>query len=95
MKEIILVLAMQFSTDFNKPIDHIDYRTGDLNHFAIIRKNQKGYEITFDESLVTGLSHQRLKTLVYHMTGKATGMDTTTRKTFMNPKYVLKPYRRF
>lgn len=96
MKEIILVLAMQFSHDFNTPIDRIEYRTGDLNHFAVIRKKANSfYEITIDENLAKISSMEQLKTIVYHMTGKATGMEVTdTKKHFMNPKCILKPYKR-
>jgi len=95
MKELILLLAMQFSQDFGRPIDNITYRTGDLDHFAVMRKAKNHYEITFDDALVDKLSHEQLKTLVYHMTGKATGMDTVrTKAHFMNPNSILKPYKR-
>ncbi len=95
MKEIIFLLAMQFSQDFNKPINNIHYRVGDIDHFAVMRKLTNGYEITFDEALVERLSEQQVKTLVYHMTAKATGIDTTNMKRhFMNQKNILKPYKK-
>jgi len=95
MKELILVLAMQFSQEFNKPIDNITYRTGRLEHIAIVRKTPTGHEITIDQDLDGLIAMDRLRTIVYHTTAKATGMDTTTEKNhFMNPKYILKPYHK-
>lgn len=93
MKEMILILAMQFSQEFNKPIDHLNYRTGDLQHVLIVRGN----EIILDEDAAKiaarSWKHRRLKTMVYHATGKALGMDTvSTKNHFMNPKCILKPY---
>jgi len=95
MKELILMFALQFSQDFNKPIDNIHYRTGDLDHIAVIHKNGNAYEITLDENLVKISSPEQIKTLVYHMTGKATGLKETDQKGhFMNPNCILKKYKR-
>jgi hypothetical protein len=94
MKEIILLLAMQFSQEFNRPIDNITYRIGDIDHIAIVRKTTTGYEITLDNGMEK-MPMDRLRTIVYHATGKATGMDTTSnRRDFMNPKYILTPYKK-
>ena len=93
MKEIILIFAMQFSQDFNKPIDNIEYRTGNIEHFALILKKKDGFEIVIDKDL-KDLNHKRLKTLVYHLTGKATGMELSKGNDFMNPENIIKPYNR-
>jgi len=92
MKEFILVLALQFSQDFNQPIDNIQYRIGDLDHVLVIHKTQKGYEIVIDKSLSEIANAQQLKTIVYHATGKAVGMEVSDDRTFMNPKYIFKRY---
>jgi hypothetical protein len=95
MKEMILLLAMQFSQDFGVPVDNITYRVGVLEHIAISRKTKSGYEITVDSDLLKVADYERIKTVVYHMTGKATGMDTvSTKKHFMNPDCILKPYKK-
>jgi len=96
MKELILVLALQFSAEFNRPIDNLQYRTGDLDHFLVINKRPGNiYEIVIDESLAKTATMDQLRTIVYHASAKATGMDTTSeRRHFMNPKCILRPYRK-
>ena len=94
MKELILAFAIQFSQEFNKPIDHIEYRTGNIEHFAVVSKKPNGFEIVIDKDL-HDLNHERLKTLVYHVTGKAVGMELSEENDFMNPKKVIKPFKRF
>jgi len=85
---------MQFSQDFNKPIDNIQFREGDLNHFAVIDKTRTGYEIVIDKKLAMTLNHEQLKTLVYHMTAVAVGMKPNdTKGHFLNQKCILRKYK--
>jgi len=91
MKELILTFALQFSADFNKPLDSITYRLADLDNIAIISRVSDGYEIAIDERFAKVASSEQLKTVVYHMTGKVHKLEGYR---FMDEENILKPYRK-
>ena len=96
MKDIILLFALQFASDFNRPLPAIEFTQAELiRYYGMAEKKDSVWVITLDDEFVRHANPGQIKTLVYHELGHVVlGLEDSDKRDFMNPDCVVVKYNR-